>query len=69
MSEEEKEAIKLLKQEPDFSLSYYKREKAIEIVLNLISKLQNELEQEKEKNDKLKNDNQVLKETLYGGNV
>lgn len=42
MSEEEKEAIKLLKQEPDFSLSYYKRERAIDVALNYIDRLQKE---------------------------
>lgn len=44
LSEEEKQAIEILKQEPDFSLSYYKREKAIDIVLNLINKQQKEIE-------------------------
>ena len=43
LSLEEKEAIKILKQEPDFSLSYYKRERAIDIVLNLIEKQQKEI--------------------------
>ena len=33
------EAIKLLKKEPDFSLSYYKRENAIDIVLQEIERL------------------------------
>lgn len=36
MNEEEKKAIELLKKEPDFSLNYYLRENAIDIVLNLI---------------------------------
>ena len=44
MSEEEKKAIELLKQEPDYSLSYYKRENAIDIVLKLIEKQQKEIE-------------------------
>ena len=53
MSEEEKEAIKILKQEPDFSLSYYKRERAIDIVLNLIEKQQKEIKElEKKCNNK-----------------
>lgn len=32
------EAIKLLKQPPDFSLRYYERENAIDIVLNELNK-------------------------------
>ena len=32
----EEEAINILKKEPDYSLSYYKREKAIEVILNLV---------------------------------
>lgn len=48
MNEEEKKAIELLKQPPDFSLSYYKRENAIDIVLNLIEKQQKEIEREKQ---------------------
>ena len=48
MSEEEKKAIELLKQPPDFSLRYYERENAIDIVLNLIEKQQKEIEREKE---------------------
>ena len=51
MNKEEKEAIELLKQPPDFSLSYYKREHAIDIVLNLIEKQQKEI---KELQDTLK---------------
>ena len=41
MNEEEKKAIELLKQPPDFSLSYYKRENAIDTILNLIEKQKN----------------------------
>ena len=59
MSEEEKKAIELLNQEPDYSLSYYKREKAIDIVLNLIDRLQKE-------NKSLKQENDFLKQ-LYSG--
>lgn len=33
-----KEAIKILKQPPDFSLNYYERENAIDIVLNELEK-------------------------------
>lgn len=39
------EAIKLLKEEPDYSLSYYKREKAIDIVLKEIERLNKKIEQ------------------------
>lgn len=61
MSEEEKEAIKILKQEPDFSLSYYKRERAIDIVLNLIEKQQKEIEElQKDKKVLIKNYDKVL---------
>ena len=49
----EKQAIEILKQEPDFSLSYYKREKAIDIVLNLIEKQQKQIEKLKKRNDLL----------------
>lgn len=45
LSDEEKKAIELLKQPPDFSLSYYKRENAIDTVLNLIEKQQKEIEE------------------------
>ena len=38
------EAIKLLKQEPDFSLSYYKREYAIDLLLKAYEKQQKEIE-------------------------
>lgn len=54
MTEEEKEAIKILKQEPDFSLSYYKRERAIDIVLNLIEKQQKEIKELKWKENEQK---------------
>jgi hypothetical protein len=60
MSEEEKEAIELLKQPPDFSLSYYKREHAIDIVLNLIEKHQKEIEE-------LKQDKKDNIQVVYGG--
>lgn len=43
MNKEEKEAIEILKQIPDYSWSYYKRENAIAIVLNLIEKQQEEI--------------------------
>lgn len=43
MTEEEQKAIELLKHEPDYSLSYYKRENAIDIVLNLIQKQDTEI--------------------------
>ena len=42
------EAIKLLKKEPDFSLSYYKRENAIDIVLQEIERLQKEIKEYQE---------------------
>jgi len=45
MTEEEKKAIELLKQPPDFSLRYYEREKAIDVVLNLIKKQQKEIKE------------------------
>ena len=45
MSDEEKKAIELLKQPPDFSLSYYKRENAIDTILNLIEKQSKEIEE------------------------
>ena len=41
------EAIKILKQEPDFSLNYYNRENAIDVLLTAYEK-------EKEKNKELK---------------
>lgn len=41
------EAIKLLKQEPDFSLSYYKREYAIDLLLKDYEKLKDELKEER----------------------
>lgn len=43
MTEEEKKAIELLKQEPDYSLSYYYRENAIDIVLKLLEKQESEI--------------------------
>ena len=45
LSDEEKKAIELLKQPPDFSLSYYKRENAIDTILNLIEKQYKEIEE------------------------
>ena len=51
MSEEEKKAIELLKQEPDYSLNYYNRENAIDIVLKLIEKQQKEIEELKKDNN------------------
>lgn len=45
LSDEEKKAIELLKQPPDFSLSYYKRENAIDTILNLIEKQSKEIEE------------------------
>lgn len=62
MSEEEKEAIKLLKQEPDFSLSYYKREHAIDIVLNLIEKQQKEIEDLKEVEQQICNEELITQD-------
>jgi hypothetical protein len=60
-AKEEKEAIKLLKQEPDFSLSYYKREYAIDIVLKLVEKQQKEIEElQKDKKVLIKNYDKVL---------
>ena len=45
LSDEEKKAIELLKKQPDFSLSYYKRENAIDTILNLIEKQSKEIEE------------------------
>ena len=46
MTDKEKKAIELLKQPIDFSLSYYyKRENAIDTILNLIEKQQKEIEE------------------------
>ena len=45
LSDEEKKAIELLKKQPDFSLSYYKRENAIDTILNLIEKQYKEIEE------------------------
>ena len=45
MTDKEKKAIELLKQPPDFSLSYYKRENAIDTILNLIEKQSKEIEE------------------------
>lgn len=45
LSDEEKKSIELLKQSPDFSLLYYKRENAIYTILNLIEKQQKEIEE------------------------
>ncbi len=53
LEEKEKKAIELLKQEPDFSLSYYKRENAIDIVLKLVETLISENKELKEKNNEL----------------
>ena len=95
---EEIKAIEHFKNYPkNWDLVYEINKKAIEIVLNLISKLRKqneELKDDKEglingykdtadkleelrakynelqkENKKLKLDNQILKETLYGGNV
>lgn len=44
MTEEEQKAIELLKEEPGYTLDYYIRENAIDIVLNLINKQQKELD-------------------------
>ena len=54
------EAIKLLKQEPDFSLSYYKREYAIDLLLKAYEKQQKGIEE-------LKHDNSILCEIAYTG--
>jgi len=40
-----KEAIKILKQPPDFSLRYYERENAIDIVLNELDKKDRQIEE------------------------
>ena len=45
MTDKEKKAIELLKQPSDFSLSYYKRENAIDTILNLIEKQSKEIEE------------------------
>lgn len=63
MSEEEKLAIELLKQEPDFSLNYYNRENAIDIVLNLIEKQQKEIKDLNEKIIELK-EKEIIKKSL-----
>lgn len=47
------EAIKILKQEPDFSLNYYNRENAIDVLLTAYEK-------EKEKNRELEIKNKEL---------
>ena len=60
--DEEKKAIELLKQEPDFSLNYYNRENAIDIVLNLIEKQSKEIEHQKEKRANQKKELAILNE-------
>ena len=51
MTDKEKKAIELLKQPSDFSLSYYKRENAIDTILNLIEKQSKEIEEMKKQLD------------------
>ena len=59
MTDEEKKAIELLKQEPDYSLRYYERENAIDIVINLIQKQDTEISILKQKIMELENENHI----------
>ena len=62
MSEEEKKAIEEFK-ETKFMLTL-EQEENFDILLNLIDRLQKELEQEKEKNKYLENENKRIKKDL-----
>ena len=60
LSDEEKKAIELLKKQPDFSLSYYKRENAIDTILNLIEKQYKEIEELKNQEATQRKINELL---------
>lgn len=62
LEEKEKKSIELLKQEPDFSLSYYKRENAIDIVLKLVETLIAKNKELKEETEEIKDRNKKLQD-------
>ena len=72
MTDKEKKAIELLKQPPDFSLSYYKRENAIDTILNLIEKQSKEMEEVNKKFiavDKIKAKIEEVKDGTYDAKI
>ena len=73
MTDKEKKAIELLKQPVDFSLSYYyKRENAIDTILNLIEKQSKEMEEVNKKFiavDKIKAKIEEVKDGTYDAKI
>ena len=72
MTDKEKKAIELLKQPSDFSLSYYKRENAIDTILNLIEKQSKEMEEVNKKFiavDKIKAKIEEVKDGTYDAKI
>lgn len=66
----DKEAIELLKQSPNFLLRFYERENAINILLNLIKRQQEEIGELKEKlqNETISKDKIMAKiNEMHGG--